>query len=216
MFERYGKGILKGMSVTIRHLLRIPITTQYPEQRLNPSRRTRGNELIWNQERCTGCGTCAKTCPQGSIDIMTSAKIEENKYKVEQFEKEAPYAWIIPKDQWDVPTAANLVDGMRFAGLDVYEAEEAFESDGKSYSAGTWVIPMNQPFSRFIKACWEKQVYPDLTKYPKQWQGIVRPQVFKDAYLPPYDMAGWTLPHQFGVKVAEAQTPVKAKLKHYN
>ena len=91
MFERYGKGILKGMSVTIRHLLRIPITTQYPEQRLNPSRRTRGNELIWNQERCTGCGTCAKTCPQGSIDIMTSAKIEENKYKVEKFEVDMGY-----------------------------------------------------------------------------------------------------------------------------
>ena len=91
MFERYGKGILKGLSVTIRHLLRIPITTQYPEQKLNPSRRIRGNELIWNQARCTGCGTCAKTCPQGSIDIMTSVKIEDNKYKVEKFEVDMGY-----------------------------------------------------------------------------------------------------------------------------
>ena len=163
------------------------------------------------------------TCNVANLGFLhTNALYAEmflyNRYKmgkdtIEKFEKEAPYAWIIPKDQWDVPTAANLVDGMRFAGLDVYEAEEAFESDGKSYPAGTWVIPMNQPFSRFIKTCWEKQIYPDLTKYPKQWQGIVRPQVFKDAYLPPYDMAGWTLPHQFGVKVAEAQTPLKAKLK---
>ena len=91
MFKRYGKGILKGMSVTIRHLFRIPVTSQYPEQRLNPSRRTRGNELIWKQEKCTGCGTCAKTCPQGSINIVTSVKLEENKYKVEKFEVDMGY-----------------------------------------------------------------------------------------------------------------------------
>jgi NADH-quinone oxidoreductase chain I len=91
MFERYGIGIAKGLSVTIRHLLRIPVTTQYPEQRLNPSRRIRGNELIWDEKRCTGCGTCAKTCPQGSINIVTSTKIEENKYKVEKFEVDMGY-----------------------------------------------------------------------------------------------------------------------------
>jgi NADH-quinone oxidoreductase chain I len=91
MFERYGIGIAKGLSVTIRHLLRIPITTQYPERRLNPSRRTRGNELIWDERRCTGCATCAKTCPQGSINIVTSVKLEENKYKVEKFEVDMGY-----------------------------------------------------------------------------------------------------------------------------
>lgn len=90
-FERYGIGIAKGLSVTIRHLLRIPITTRYPEQRLNTSRRIRGNELVWNKEKCTGCGTCAKTCPQGSIDIMTSVKVEENKYRVEKFEVDTGY-----------------------------------------------------------------------------------------------------------------------------
>ena len=145
-------------------------------------------------------------------EMFLYGKYKMGKDTIEKFEKEPPYAWIIPQDQLDVPTAAKLVDGMRFAGLDVYQAEEPFDSDGQSYPEGTWVIPMNQPFSRFIKACWEEQVYPDLIKYPKQWQGIVRPQVFEDAYLPPYDMAGWTLPYQFGVKVAAAKSPLEAKL----
>ena len=70
--ERYGKGIAKGMAVTIKHMLRHPVTTQYPEQRLTISRRTRGNELIWQREQCSGCSTCAKTCPQGVIKIETS------------------------------------------------------------------------------------------------------------------------------------------------
>ncbi len=85
-FERYGAGIAKGMVVTIKHLFRHPVTVQYPEQRLNPSRRVRGNELIWSQERCTGCDTCAKTCHIGAIEIVTSTNPVENKYVVEKYQ----------------------------------------------------------------------------------------------------------------------------------
>jgi len=71
-FERYGKGIAKGLGVTIKYLFLHPITTQYPEQRLNTSRRIRGNGLIWDEERCSGCSTCARSCPMGVIKISTS------------------------------------------------------------------------------------------------------------------------------------------------
>jgi NADH-quinone oxidoreductase chain I len=90
-FERYGIGIAKGLTVTIKHLLRHPTVSQYPEQRLNISRRFRGNELIWNQEKCTGCGTCAKTCPQGAIEIVTSTDLAENKYAVEKYQVDTGY-----------------------------------------------------------------------------------------------------------------------------
>jgi NADH-quinone oxidoreductase chain I len=90
-FERYGIGIFKGLTVTIKYLFRHPITTQYPEQRLNTSRRIRGNELIWSQKKCTGCGTCAKTCHQGAIEIVTSANPMENKYIVEKYEVDIGY-----------------------------------------------------------------------------------------------------------------------------
>ena len=91
MFERYGIGIAKGLSVTIRHLLRRPVTTQFPEQRLNPSRRTRGNELIWDRGKCTGCATCAKTCPQGVIEIITATNLANNKYDVETYRVDTGY-----------------------------------------------------------------------------------------------------------------------------
>ena len=90
-FERYGKGIAKGLMVTIRHLFRHPVTTQYPEQRLNTSRRIRGNELIWDNIKCTGCATCAKSCPQGAIRIVTSVNSVENKYVVEKFDVDTGY-----------------------------------------------------------------------------------------------------------------------------
>jgi len=90
-FERYGIGIIKGLTVTISHLLRHPTVSQFPEQRLNISRRSRGNELIWSRERCTGCGTCAKTCPQGVIEIVTATNLENNKYEVEKYQVDTGY-----------------------------------------------------------------------------------------------------------------------------
>ncbi len=90
-FERYGIGIAKGLTVTIRHLLRHPTVSQFPEQRLNMSRRIRGNELIWSREKCTGCATCAKTCPQGAIEIVTATILADNKYEVEKYQVDTGY-----------------------------------------------------------------------------------------------------------------------------
>ncbi len=90
-FERFGIGIIKGMTVTIRHLLRHPTVSQFPEQRLHMSRRIRGNELIWDKIKCTGCGTCAKSCPQGAIEIVTTANPENNRYEVEKYQVDTGY-----------------------------------------------------------------------------------------------------------------------------
>jgi formate hydrogenlyase subunit 6/NADH:ubiquinone oxidoreductase subunit I len=90
-FERFGIGIIKGMGVTIRHLLHHPTVNQYPRQRLNVSRRIRGNELIWNRRRCTGCATCAKACPQGAIEIVTATNMAENKYDVTTYRVDTGY-----------------------------------------------------------------------------------------------------------------------------
>ena len=90
-FERYGLGMLKGMLVTIKHLARHPVVSQFPEQKLHISRRSRGNELIWSREKCTGCATCAKACPQGAIEIVTSTNEATNKYDVETYRVDTGY-----------------------------------------------------------------------------------------------------------------------------
>ncbi len=85
-----GMGLIKGLGVVLKNLTRRPVTEQYPEQRLTVSRRTRAPELVWDPNRCTGCATCAKACPQGVIKIETSAA-EGNKYHVEKFETDTGY-----------------------------------------------------------------------------------------------------------------------------
>ena len=83
-FKHYGRGIAKGMALTLKHAIRGPITTQYPEKKLVVSRRFRGYELVWDEDKCTGCATCAKSCPQGNIEIVTEQ--EGELYKVLKFD----------------------------------------------------------------------------------------------------------------------------------
>ncbi|MSP21988.1 MAG: NADH-quinone oxidoreductase subunit I [Dehalococcoidia bacterium] len=69
----YGSGIVKGMLLTLQHLARPPITVNYPEVERNVPVRARTN-LLWFEERCTGCSTCAQACPDGCILVQTSPR----------------------------------------------------------------------------------------------------------------------------------------------
>jgi NAD(P)H-quinone oxidoreductase subunit I len=86
--KNFGEGIAKGMAVTMKNALRRPITTQYPEQKLNISRRTRGNQLVWDKERCIACSMCAKACPVQCIDMVTS-RGQNNKLQVDKMDYDA-------------------------------------------------------------------------------------------------------------------------------
>ena len=73
----YGLGVAKGMLTTISHLVRPPVTIQYPEERLDMPIWTRGRpRLIYEVDtgdlRCTACGACALACP---VDVI---KIEQH------------------------------------------------------------------------------------------------------------------------------------------
>lgn len=71
----YGSGIMKGMLLTLQHLARPPITVNYPEVERNVPVRARTN-LLWFEERCTGCSTCAQACPDGCILVQTSPRAD--------------------------------------------------------------------------------------------------------------------------------------------
>jgi NADH-quinone oxidoreductase subunit I len=80
------------MAVVIKHLFRRPVTVQYPEQRLNPANRIRGNELVWNNAKCIICTTCAKACAQGAIHMVTSVDpANPNKTNMAKIEVDTGY-----------------------------------------------------------------------------------------------------------------------------
>ena len=77
----YGLGIVKGMLETLRHLSVKPITVQYPEEVRPIPPRARTN-LLWFDERCTGCSTCAQACPDGCILVETAPNPDGSLTKV--------------------------------------------------------------------------------------------------------------------------------------
>ena len=135
---------------------------------------------------------------------------------IERFRKEPPYAYILPADQADPGNLALLLNRMILLGIDVFKAEEGFTSDGIAYPPGTFILPLSQPFGLFLKNAFEEQKYPDLRKYPDLWQGLVASKAFEGAPFEAYDMMGWTLPYQFGLKSVAAQTPLDVKMSPQN
>ena len=80
----YGIGIAKGMLMTMRSLFRPPVTVQYPEETRSMPPRARTN-LLWFEERCTGCSTCAQACPDGCILVATTPR-EDGSLNIERYE----------------------------------------------------------------------------------------------------------------------------------
>jgi len=139
-------------------------------------------------------------------------KFKMGRDTIEKYKKEPPFAWIIPEKQRDPQAASLLLNRMILLGIDVYKSRQSFLSDGISFPEGTHIIPMSQANSLFIKNVFEEQHYPDLRKYPDLWQGLVEPEKFTGAPLEAYDMMGWTLPYQFGVKVYSANSPLDVSI----
>lgn len=111
------------------------------------------------------------------------------------------FAVLIPvADQHDPDEAIDLVNRMMIGGVEVYRAKTEFQQDGKTYGAGTFVIPFTQVFARYAKDMLEKQTYPEVRRAPGAPAEA------------PYDVSAWSLGMQFGVKTDFAKTALPGSL----
>lgn len=99
-----------------------------------------------------------------------------------------PRGYIIPSDQPDFLTAVKFVNTLIKNGITVYEAKREFEIGGKLYPRGSFIVNCAQAFRPHVLSMFEPQNYPDVLLYPG---GPPRPT---------YDLAGWTLAFQMGIK----------------
>jgi formate hydrogenlyase subunit 6/NADH:ubiquinone oxidoreductase subunit I len=63
-----GLGLIKGLLVTLRHLLSRSVTQQYPHEKPDLPPRTRG-VIALKPENCTVCWKCSRECPDWCIYI---------------------------------------------------------------------------------------------------------------------------------------------------
>jgi Zinc carboxypeptidase len=96
--------------------------------------------------------------------------------------------YIIPADQPDFLTATKFVNALIKNGVVVHRATSTFKVNGKSYPVGSYVVKTAQAYRPQVLDMFEPQDHPDDFAYPGA------------APTPPYDIAGWTLAFQMGVK----------------
>ncbi len=71
-----GVGLIKGLFVTLKHLLQPSITQQYPREKPDLPARTRG-VIALKPENCTVCWKCSKECPDWCIYIESHKETHE-------------------------------------------------------------------------------------------------------------------------------------------
>ena len=120
---------------------------------------------------------------------------------IQQFTEEPPFAFFVPQEQRDPVAAVELLRRLAFNGIEVHQLTGATTQDGIDYAAGTWVIPMDQPFANFVRQLFAIQEYPDLREFPEGPPDQ------------PYDVAGWTLPDLVGIRVVEAASPLDPSVR---
>lgn len=77
-----------------------------------------------------------------------------------------PDWWIIPAGQDNAPGITYAVRALTLADVEVHRAEADFTVGELTFPAGSYVIPMRQPYASFANTMLEVQYYPDLREYP--------------------------------------------------
>jgi len=137
------------------------------------------------------------------LDVAAKYKTDVlyNRYQagrdvIAQYTTAPPYGYLIRREQRDPVAAVELLRRLAFNGIEVHELNAPVAFQGQTFPAGTWVIPMDQPFANFVRQLFSIQDYPDIREFPEGPPDQ------------PYDVAGWTLPLQMGVDVIEAAEPL--------
>ena len=111
-----------------------------------------------------------------------------------------PVAFAIPAAQRDTAALATMLRILQRGGVEVHRAAAPVVAGGARLPAGTYVVPLAQPYGAFAKALLEAQHYPDLREYPG------------GPPKRPYDVTAHTLPLLMGVEVREVREPLDVAL----
>ena len=98
----------------------------------------------------------------------------KSKRSVAKATNEGPAAYVVPGDQSRVVEAAEMVNLLRLMGVEVHKATGEIAIKDQKFPAGSYVIRMDQPYSRMADMLLDTQYY-----------NVNDPR--------PYDDTGWTL-----------------------
>ncbi len=105
----------------------------------------------------------------------------KSKRSIAKASNEGPAAYIIPGDTPRPVEAADMVNLLRMQGVEVHRATKEFSVKDQKYPAGSYIVRMDQPYSRMADMLLDTQYY-----------NVNDPS--------PYDDTGWTMGPMRNVK----------------
>jgi hypothetical protein len=127
----------------------------------------------------------------------------KTKHSLEAGSAAAPFGYVFPV-QRDMTRVAALINVLRAQGIEVGTLNTDVTIGTDKYSAGSYLVKLDQPYGRLAKNLLERQDYPDPA-------------------LTTYDDSGWSMGYAFNVDVKEirdkailtaATTPIKTAVVH--
>jgi hypothetical protein len=111
--------------------------------------------------------------------------------EIQKGKSEAPYYYMLPREQHDQSEFTVLIELLFEHGLKVFKLTDEIKLDHRVYRKGDIVVPLAQPFRSFAKEVLEKQRFP------------VRHYTPDGEMIKPYDITSWSLPLHRGVHSVE-------------
>jgi hypothetical protein len=105
----------------------------------------------------------------------------KSKRSVAKARNEGPAAYVIPGNDPRPGQAARLMRMLQAQGVEIHRADQAFKVGTVDYPAGSYIVRMDQPYSRMADM-------------------LLDTQYFNTSDARPYDDVGWTLGPLFNVK----------------
>lgn len=125
---------------------------------------------------------------QSSTNAARKLGADEIRRRLHAPEARDPRGYILPSDQPDFATTTRFVNMLIETGVAVQRATREFEVQGTLYPAGSYVVSCAQAFRAHVLDMFEPQDHPNDLAYAG------------GPPVAPYDIAGWTLAYQMGVK----------------
>jgi hypothetical protein len=98
----------------------------------------------------------------------------KSKRAIAKAANEGPAAYVIPGDTPRPVEAADMMNLLRLMGVEIHTATQSFEVKGQKFPANSYIVRMDQPYSRMADMLMDTQYY-----------NVNDPR--------PYDDTGWTL-----------------------
>ena len=185
LYETFGNG---GSADTRERTL-TPEETSHTWYRQNPPL----PKVMWslrnnNNYIQTGLLVSLNYVAHNRLQLMQNF-YEKSKRSILKARTEGPAAWVLPGDETGLGRQADLLRVLQKQHVEISRATAPFSVDvargpARSFPAGSYVIRMDQPYSRAADTILDYQYWS-----PKET-------------IAPYDDTGWTFPEGFGVQAA--------------